>query len=193
MWHRLLTQKNIALCRITLDRSYHLVVRFSCIIPVSDYQRRSPLSHEFEPLFLFSKGQNISWIAISRSYGQNISCHFWNPKVHCRIHKSLPQISILCQMSPADNISHFVGPISVFSSYLLLSLPRGSSPSRFRIERCVLPFLLTDHWENYTFRRNHLTTSSGKEIEAWGSFRTLVNTYQTGRRMIEQSTFSFPT
>lgn len=43
--------------------------------------------------------QNSSWEVDSRSHGQDIQCHLLNPKIHLRVHKSLPLDPILSQMN----------------------------------------------------------------------------------------------
>jgi hypothetical protein len=56
----------------------------------------------------------------------------WNPKVHRRIHKSSPLVSILSQTNPIHTIS-FVSPksILILSTHLRLGLRGGLFRSRF--------------------------------------------------------------
>jgi hypothetical protein len=67
--------------------------------------------------FLRSKGFAAS---------KEIHCILWKPKVHCRIHKFPPPVSILSQPNPVHTpTSRFLKSILILFSHLHLGLPSG--------------------------------------------------------------------
>jgi hypothetical protein len=93
--------------------------------------------------------QNASWEADRFSTTQEIPRILWNPKVHYRIHKNLPHVSILNQI---DSI-HALHPtcVKIHFNIILPSAPGSSkwSPSlRFPHQNsvCVLYVLRALIW-----------------------------------------------
>jgi hypothetical protein len=66
--------------------------------------------------------QSPSWEAKSHSSSPEVLLLFWNPKVHCYVHKTHPVNPILSQMNPVHIITLYF-----FKSILILSPP--SMPS----------------------------------------------------------------
>jgi hypothetical protein len=107
-----------------------------------------------------------SWEAVNCAATQELPSILWNPKVHYRVHKSLPPVPILCQINPNHTIpSHLSRSILILSTHLRLDLPSDLFPSGFptNILYAFLfsPFLLhacpshppwLDH-SNYTWRK----------------------------------------
>ena len=101
--------------------------------------------------------------ANSSSARQEILRILWNPKVHCRIHKSPPPVLILSQVNPL-HAPHLISwrSILISSSHLGLGLPSGLFPSGLPHQTmclslssatCVphappIPFFLFDHPNN---------------------------------------------
>ena len=84
-------------------------------------------------------GQVPSWEANRFSANQEIPRISWNPKVHHRIHRSLPCVPVLSQINPVhptDWIS-----IIILSSHLRLGLPSGFFPSGFPTNTLYTSFL----------------------------------------------------
>jgi hypothetical protein len=89
------------------------------------------LTYSLTYLLTYSMEQSPSW-EVNRFATIQISRILWNPKVHYRIHKCPPPVSILSQLHPV----HTPHPTSwrsalILSSHLRLGLPSGLSPSGF--------------------------------------------------------------
>jgi len=64
------------------------------------------------------------------SANQEIPRILWNPKIHYRIYRCPPPVTILSQISPVHAPSH-LSCILILSSHLFLGLPSGLFPSGF--------------------------------------------------------------
>ena len=76
------------------------------------------------------------------SASQEILHTLWNTKVHYRIHKSPPPVSILSQIDPV--CAHHPTSrksISILSSHLCLGLPSGLNRSGFSTKTLYVPLL----------------------------------------------------
>jgi hypothetical protein len=96
------------------------------------------------------------WQAASCSAIQEFPNIFWNPKVHYRVHKSLPLDTMLSQTNSVHTIppyfynTHFTSP-----SHLHLGLPSGLFPSGFPTKilytflfslACYMPYTCSFTW-----------------------------------------------
>jgi hypothetical protein len=52
-----------------------------------------------------------SWEAANFAATQEIPSILWNPKVHCRVHKSPPMVPILRQINPIHTIPPYLSKI----------------------------------------------------------------------------------
>jgi hypothetical protein len=62
---------------------------------------------------------------------QQLPSILWNPKVHYRIHKSLPLVPILSQIDPVHTTPSHLSQILILSTHLRLGLPSGLFLSGF--------------------------------------------------------------
>jgi hypothetical protein len=69
-------------------------------------------------------GKSPSWEASSCSANQEIPCILWNPKVHYRVHKSLPPAPVLSQMNSVHIVASYFYKIH---SNIILPLTLRSS------------------------------------------------------------------
>ena len=76
--------------------------------------------------------QSPSWEASRFPAGQEIPRILWNPKVHYRIHKSPPLVSVVGKIKPVH-----VLPKDFFKVHLRLDLPSALFPSRFSTKPCM--------------------------------------------------------
>jgi hypothetical protein len=51
--------------------------------------------------------QSPCWEANTQADSQEILHMFWNVKVHYRVHKDTPLLTIVRQMHPVPNLQHF--------------------------------------------------------------------------------------
>ena len=83
-------------------------------------------------LLTYSMEQSPFWEDNRFPASQEIPRTLWNPKVHYRIHKCPPPVSILSQLDPGHTrTSHFLQIHPNLSSHLRLGLPCGFFPSGF--------------------------------------------------------------
>jgi hypothetical protein len=71
-----------------------------------------------------------SWEVANCAATQELPSILWNPKVHYRIHKSPPLVTILSQINPMHTIPSYLS-ILILSTHLRLGLPCGHFPSGF--------------------------------------------------------------
>jgi hypothetical protein len=72
-----------------------------------------------------------SWGEPKSAATQEFPRNSWNPKVHYRVHKSPPPVSILSQINPIHTIPSYLRSILILSTHLRLGLPSGLFPSGF--------------------------------------------------------------
>ena len=86
--------------------------------------------------------QSPSWEANRSSVSLEISRLLWNPKVHYRIHKFPPPVTILSQLDPVHTPhTTFWRSILILSSHLRLGLPSGLFPSGFPTKTLYTPLI----------------------------------------------------
>jgi hypothetical protein len=86
--------------------------------------------------------QRPSWEADSHSASQEIACLLWNPKVHYRVHKSLPLVPIHSHTNPCHTLPPYL--LKVLCNIFLPSTPRSSEwslPFRFFRPKFCMHFL----------------------------------------------------
>jgi len=89
-----------------------------------------------------SMEQSPSWEANQFSASQEILRILWNPKVHCRIHKCPPSVSILRQIDPVHTPNSTSWRfILMLASNLRLGLRSGFFPSSFPTKIQYTPLL----------------------------------------------------
>jgi hypothetical protein len=91
-------------------------------------------------LLTCSMEQRTSWEANRFSASQEIPQILWNPKIHYRIHKCTPPVSILSQVVPVHNPHPTSWRfILILSSHLRLGLPSGFFPHQNPVYASPLP------------------------------------------------------
>jgi hypothetical protein len=70
-----------------------------------------------------------SWEAANCAATQKLPSILWNPKVHYRVHKNPPLVTILSQINPFHTTPSFLRSILILSTYPHIGLPSGLFPS----------------------------------------------------------------
>jgi hypothetical protein len=108
----------------------------------------------------------------SRSAIQEVLRILWNPKVHCRAHKSPPPVPIQSQMNPIRTFTYYLKSILILSSHLRQGLPSSLFPSgvppklytflvfSMRATRLANLIILRLHHPNRTFDKKYKFWSS---------------------------------
>ena len=81
----------------------------------------------------------MEWETNSSSAMQEIPCILWNPKFHYYIHKCLPPVTVLSQISQLCPHPTTWRAILIISSHLCLGFPTGHFPSGFPNPICTSP------------------------------------------------------
>ena len=109
--------------------------------------RRRYYTYLLTYLLTYSIQHSPSWEANRFSCSQEIPHILWNPKVHYRIHKCPPPVTILSQLDPV-HASTSSRPILILSSHLHLGLPSGLFPSGFSTKTLCT-------WRRYYMKIKH--------------------------------------
>jgi len=104
----------------------------------------------------FKSGGGATWEACSDSSSAcpEIPRILWNPKVHCRVHNSLPLVPILSRINPIHALQNSF--CKIYFNIILLYIPRYSKwplSLRFLHQTLYAP-LLSPH-TCYIFRPSH--------------------------------------
>ena len=98
-------------------------------------RQASSTSYLLTYLLTYSMEQSLSSEANRFSDNQEIPCILWNPKVHCRIYKCPPPVSILSQLDPVHTPTFYSLKI-----HLNIILPKQyitqSKNSQYFMEPC---------------------------------------------------------
>jgi hypothetical protein len=112
-------------------------------------------------VFTYSIEQSPSWEANRFVASQEIPRILWNPKVHYRIHKCPPYVSILSQLNPVHTLyPTFWRSILILSSHLLwvspvVSFPQASLPKLRTLLSPPYPSYMPSLSRSYRFYHPH--------------------------------------
>jgi hypothetical protein len=134
-----------------------------------------------------SMEQSHSWEANDYSASQEIPLHLWNPKVHYRVHNSLPLVTIMSQMHPVHTFppyfheihSNIILPSTPLINYIIIGpYKRGVSCIVFvGISVSLRPALKVSFWLASFFPQASVHLAPSNRL--WPPLSTLtVHTYR---------------
>jgi hypothetical protein len=140
-------QELLSLCLSTFSKSlHHLYISFNGTRPTE-------LMHNYLLMEL-----SPSWEAANCAATHELPSILWNPKVHCRVHKSPQLVPILSQIDPVHTIPSYLRSILILYTHPCLDLP-------IHLHSIVLNYLSI----GTTLYRKYIHTSQRSHRQNWGT------------------------